>query len=142
MNVLRDVNGNYTKWSDVRMLKRMIRDSRHRGTGMSDTLAHWPYVRKGELKHIIPYIYSTDAVINSGIPYELPVLKSVIGDRYPSSDFINQLKDDDRLAAYIRGRRTRELLNTVSAMDTDLVPDDSPLREFIGGANFEIPHND
>jgi uridine kinase len=142
MNVLRDVNGNYTKWSDVRMLKRMIRDSRHRGTSMSETLAHWPYVRKGELKHIIPYIYSTDAVINSGIPYELPVLKSVIGDRYPSSDFIDQLKDDDRLAAYIRGRRTKELLNTVSAMDTDLVPDDSPLREFIGGANFEIPHND
>ncbi len=142
MNMLRDVNGNYTKWSDVRLLKRMIRDVRNRGTSPKETLAHWPYVRKGELKHIIPYIYSTDAVVNSGIPYELPVLKTVISDRYPPSDFIDRLKDKERLAAYIRGRRTKELLRTVSSLDTKLVPDDSPLREFIGGASFHIPHND
>lgn len=143
MNVLRDVNGNYTKWADVRMLKRMIRDSRHRGTSMRETLSHWPYVRKGELKHIIPYIYSTDAVINSGMPYELPVLKKVIGDRYPSLDFIEELKGKDRLAAYIRGKRTKDLLETVTTIDDlSVVPETSPLREFIGGASFHIPHND
>lgn len=143
MNVVRDINGNYTQWSDVRLLKRMIRDSRHRGTSMRETLSHWPYVRKGELKHIIPYIYSTDAVINSGLPYELPVLKQVIGDRYPSAEFIEELKEKGRLAAYIRGRRTRALLDTVAPLeDLDRVPGDSPLREFIGGATFHIPHND
>ncbi len=143
MNVLRDVNSNYTKWADVRMLKRMVRDSRHRGTSMKETLSHWPYVRKGELKHIIPYIYSTDAVINSGLSYELPVLKTVIGDRYPSLEFIENLKEKDRLAAYIRGKRTKDLLKTVSSLeDLSVVPKTSALREFIGGASFNIPHND
>ncbi|MFB6345808.1 MAG: ATP cone domain-containing protein [bacterium] len=143
MNVLRDISGNYTQWADVRLLKRMIRDMFNRGYSMEETLSHWPYVRKGELKHIIPYIYSTDAVINSGMPYELPVLKTAIGDRYPDDDFVESLKDKERRAAYIRGKRTRDLLDTTVALpDNSIVPDDSPLREFIGGSSLDIPHNE
>ncbi|MEA3506201.1 MAG: hypothetical protein U9R36_01705 [Elusimicrobiota bacterium] len=77
MNILRNIDGIYTRWADIRMLKRMIRDAKYRGYSPKKTLSHWPYVRKGELKHIIPYIFSTDAVVNAGIPYELPVLKKV-----------------------------------------------------------------
>lgn len=143
MNILRNINGAATKWADVRMLKRMIRDSRHRGYSMERTLAHWPYVRKGELKHIIPYIFSTEVVINAGLPYELPVLKNVIGDDYPDEDHINSLREDQRLPAYVRGSRTRALLETVEPFpDLDLIPGTSPIREFIGGSDLVIPHND
>ncbi len=143
MNVLRGIDSHYTRWADVRMLKRMIRDSRHRGYSMENTLSHWPYVRKGELKHIIPYIFSTDVVLNSGLPYELPVLKMVIGENYPDHDCINQLKKDNRLAAYVRGKRTAGLLDSIEPFpDLDLIPGSSPIREFIGGSDFIIPHND
>lgn len=143
MNVLRGTDGSYTRWADVRMLKRMIRDSRHRGYSMENTLSHWPYVRKGELKHIIPYIFSTDVVLNSGLPYELPALKRVIGDDYPDDDYIDGLKEDNRLAAYVRGKRTLALLDRVEPFpDLDIIPETSPIREFIGGSEYVIPHNE
>lgn len=143
MNVLRNINGHATRWADVRMLKRMLRDSKHRGYSMERTLSHWPYVRKGELKHIIPYIFSTEVVINSGLPYELPVLKKVIGTEFPDDDYINQLKTDNRLDAFVRGKRTKALLETVEPIpDLDMVPGTSPIREFVGGSEYVIPHND
>ncbi len=143
MNVLRDINGQHSRWADIRMLKRMIRDSKHRGYSMERTLSHWPYVRKGELKHIIPYIFSTDVVINSGLPYELPVLKKVIGDQYPDDDYIDNLADEGRLAAYVRGKRTRALLDSVAEFpNLDIIPGTSPIREFIGGSEYVIPHNE
>ncbi len=143
MNVLRNIDGRNTRWADVRMLKRMIRDARHRGYSMEDTLSHWPYVRKGELKHIIPYIFSTDIVLNSGLPYELPALKKAIGEDYPAPEYIEQLEDENRLAAYVRGKRTASLLDTVEPFpDLDLIPKTSPCREFIGGSEYVIPHNE
>ncbi len=143
MNVLRDISSHHTRWSDVRMLKRMVRDARYRGYSTENTLSHWPYVRKGELKHIIPYIFSTEAVINSGLPHELPVLKAVIGDEFPGPGFIEGLRDEGRLDAYVRGKRTRALLETVEPFpDLSQLPGESPLREFIGGSSYDIPHND
>lgn len=143
MNVVRNIDGGYTKWADVRMLKRMIRDSQHRGYGAQHTLAHWPYVRKGELKHIIPYIFSTDAVLNSGLPYELPVLKTVLKEHFPSRDFVEKLREQARLDPYIRGIRVATLLNTVADFpDLALIPSTSPIREFIGGSSYIIPHNE
>lgn len=143
MNVIRDITGVYTRWADVRMLKRMMRDSQHRGYGTEHTLAHWPYVRKGELKHIIPYVFSTDAVLNSGLPYELPVLKTSLKGHFPSRDFIEKLRVQGRLDPYIRGVRVMSLLDTVAEWpDMALVPSTSPIREFIGGSSYIIPHND
>lgn len=142
MNIVRDINGAYTRWADVRMLKRMIRDVQHRGYSTDNTLAHWPYVRKGELKHIIPYILSTDVVLNSGLPYELPALKKVLAGKFPSMDFILKLRREGRLDPYIRGIRTSTLLETVAEMDDlSLIPGTSPIREFIGGSEYIIPHN-
>jgi uridine kinase len=143
MNVIRNTNGEYTKWADVRLLKRMIRDSQHRGYPAEHTLAHWPYVRKGELKHIIPYIFSTDAVVNSGLPYELSILKSTVGGIFPPRDWIEKLRTEGRLDPYIRGMRVTSLLETVADFpDLDLLPSTSPIREFIGGSSYIIPHND
>ncbi len=143
MNILRNIDGSYTRWADIRMMKRMVRDYQHRGYSPNQTLAHWPYVRKGELKHIIPYIFSTDAVINSGMPYELPMLKKVLKSIMPDRPFVKQLRSDGRLDPYIRGMRSLALLDAVAEIsDLSLVPGTSPLREFIGGSEYVIPHND
>jgi uridine kinase len=143
MNIIRNNEGTYTRWADIRMLKRMIRDVKYRNYSTNQTLAHWPYVRKGELKHIIPYIFSTDAVINSGLPYELPALKQSLDGFMPERTFIEKLLDERRLDPYIRGTRVQALLDTVALMpDLDIIPLTSPLREFIGGSAYVIPHNE
>lgn len=142
MNVLRDTNGAYTKWADVRLLKRMIRDHQNRGHCPNFTLSHWAYVRKGELKHIIPYVYAVDAVINTGLPYELPVLKSVVASLMPDKLSVRALADEGRLDAYIRGIRVHALLDTILPYDLIAAIDDrSPLREFIGGSAYLLRHN-
>ncbi|MBU4133749.1 response regulator SirA, partial [bacterium] len=143
MNILRDTENMYTRWADIRMLKRMIRDVKYRNYSTEQTLAHWPYVRKGELKHILPYILSTDAVINAGLPYELPALKKSLENIMPPSEFIDNLRKEGRLDAYIRGVRVKSLLETVDPIeDLSIIPATSPLREFIGGSAYAIPHNE
>ena len=143
MNVIRNVTGAWTRWADVRMLKRMIRDARHRGYSTEQTLAHWPYVRKGELKHIIPYIFSTDSLMNAGLPYEVAVLKHTLKDILPDMDFVERLRPEGRLDPYVRGVRIHSLLTTVMELSNlDLIPNTSPIREFIGGSTYLIPHND
>ncbi len=143
MNILRDVQNHYTRWTDVRMLKRMIRDVKYRNHKTNQTLAHWPYVRKGELKHIVPYIYSTDVVINAGLPYELPALKKALENLLPTEDFINNLRAEGRLDPFIRGMRVKYLLQTIEPIsDLNIIPATSPIREFIGGSAYIIPHNE
>ncbi len=143
MNILRNIDGSYTRWADIRMLKRMIRDVQHRGYNTRKTLSHWRYVRKGELKHIIPYIFSTDKVINSGIAYELPVLKKALENLLPKKKHIENMRDKGLLDPYVRGLRVYSLLDAVVPIGSlDLVPASSPLREFIGGSEYIIPHNE
>ncbi len=143
MNILRNINGIYTRWADIRMLKRMIRDAKYRGYSPKKTLSHWPYVRKGELKHIIPYIFSTDAVVNAGLPYELPALKKTLMDIFPNREFIKKLRKEGRFDPYIRGMRVLALLDAVTPLkDLSVIPSSSPIREFIGGSDYVIPHNE
>lgn len=142
-NMLRGIDGSYTLWSDVRLAKRMIRDSLYRYYDIAKTLEHWFYVRKGELKHIIPYIYSVDVVLNSGLPYELPILKAVLHKKLPSLEYLNSLRDQGRLDAYIRGLRLITLFESIIAYENiDDVSSYSPLREFIGGSAYKIAHNE
>ncbi len=143
MNVIRHITGEPTRWSDIRMLKRMLRDYSHRGYNPEHTLPHWPYVRKGELKHIIPYIFTTEAVINSGLPYELAALKTALGSMLPSREFVESLREQGRLDPYVRGLRLHALMETVAPLpDLSVIPPTSPIREFIGGSVYEIPHNE
>lgn len=141
-NMLRNIDGSYTKWTDVRLARRMIRDSLFRFYDVKRTLEHWAYVRKGELKHIIPYIYSVDMVLNSGLPYELPILKTVLKDKIPSDEYLHDLRRQGRLDAYIRGVRLKALFDTVIAYDKiDEISAHSPIREFIGGSAYDLAHN-
>lgn len=142
-NMLRSSDSAYTMWTDVRLMKRMIRDSRYRNYEVKKSLEHWAYVRKGELKHIIPYIYSVDAVLNSGLPYELPILKKVLMDQMPDREYLKDLRYQNRLDPYIRWVRVLTLLDTVLEYDNiDDVSPYSPIREFIGGSAYTIAHND
>ncbi|MFC1497619.1 ATP cone domain-containing protein [Verrucomicrobiota bacterium] len=129
-------DGTLMRWSDNRLLRRMIRDMNHRNLKPMQTLTHWHYVRRSEIQNIIPFIKHTDCIINSALPYELPILKSKLF-RY-ISPATNKYKDDPkRLDAHIRANRIYELLKPLKTVKNDsCVPSDSLLREFIGGSRY------
>ncbi len=128
--------GEFMRWSDVRLLRRMIRDDRARGLDPRGTIEHWHYVRRSELRHIIPFIHTVDEIVNSALPYELPFLKAKLYRHFPG--FVESYRNDPhRQDAYIRARRVKDLLEPIEAVEDDsLVAKDSLLREFIGGGLY------
>jgi uridine kinase len=132
----RGEDGTFMRWSDNRLLRRMIRDKDHRNLKPIQTLTHWHYVRRSELKNIIPYIKRTDCIVNSALPYELPILKAKLLTFIAKA--INSYREDPkRLDAHIRANRVYELLKHVKTVkDDSCVPSDSLLREFIGGSRY------
>ena len=115
--------------SDVRLIRRIVRDRHTRGATAAMNIMRWPSVRAGERKHIFPYQHHADAVFDSSLIYELSVLK-VFAERYllevPQSD-----------AAYATAFRLLGLLDRFVTIYPDHVPPTSILREFIGGSGFE-----
>ena len=73
---MKGVNGKFIRWTDLRLMRRMIRDEQHRAYDPRQTLTHWHYVRNAELRNILPYITTADYVINGAVPYELPVMRN------------------------------------------------------------------
>jgi len=132
----RGEDGTFMRWSDNRLLRRMIRDKDHRNLKPMQTLTHWHYVRRSELKNIIPYIKSTDCIVNTALPYELPVLKAKLFQYVVKS--INSYREDPkRLDAHIRANRIFELLRHIKPVrDDSCIPSDSLFREFIGGSRY------
>lgn len=135
--------------SDVRMLRRMLRDSRHRNAGPVSTLLHWHYVRAGELFSILPLEGRADAIINGGFPFDLPAMHPLLRDGaggLPGPDALQYYPGF--LDAQIRLQRLQRLLQNTAgiqreALDRhDLLPGDAVLREFIGGSTVKIPHNE
>ena len=137
---IRDPEDQYVRWADVRLLRRMIRDSQHRGYSPERTILHWHYVRRSELKHIIPFQGSADFIVNSSLAYELPMLKLHLFHHLPG--FLEKWKNDDRrLDGYIRAERVHRLLDAIESVNDDsIVPPRSLLREFIGGSAYEEVH--
>jgi uridine kinase len=133
---LRAADGTFMRWADNRLLRRMIRDKYHRNLQPMGTLTHWHYVRRSELKHIIPFIGHADFVLNTALPYELPILKARLWDYIP--DAIERFKNDPhRQDAYVRAMRVHDLLAPIREVKDDAcVPEDSLLREFIGGSRY------
>jgi uridine kinase len=133
---LRAENGEFMRWADHRLMRRMIRDSWHRNHTPRDTITHWHYVRKSELQHIIPYNASADFLVNSAMPYEIPILKNKLFHYFPA--VITQFKAHaKRQDAYIRAKRVFDLLNPLDVWtDDSIVPATSHLREFIGGSDY------
>ena len=135
---LKDNTGRYTRWTDIRLLRRMIRDSKFRAYSPEKTILHWHYVRRSELKHIIPYQGSADFQVNGALAYELPFLKPHL---FPYLEpFLEQWRGNEkRLDGYIRARRIHDLLAAIEDVNDDsMVPDTSLLREFIGGGTYDI----
>lgn len=133
---LRDAHGNFMRWADSRLLRRMIRDSQHRQLQPLQTLAHWHYVRRSELRHIIPYNATADYLVNSALPYELPILRHKLFHYFPEA--LELFRDEPkRQDAYVRARRVHELLEQIHPVaDDSIVPPHSLLREFIGGSAY------
>lgn len=114
--------------TDLRLVRRMVRDNRYRGTTAPRTLEMWPSVRKGEEKNIFPFQENADVMFNSSLIYDLPMLKPLA---------LPLLKDITKdMTKYAEARRLIEFLSYFVAAPTDQVPANSILREFIGGSLF------
>ncbi len=126
-------NGEYVRWTDIRLMRRMLRDATHRAADYGQTLTHWHYVRSGELRNIMPYISTADYIVNSGMPYELSIYQPKLVGYFEK--WSQEYKDDPlRQDAYNRASRVFALLNSIIPItDETIVPVDSVLREFIGG---------
>jgi uridine kinase len=134
---MRGPDGRFVRWTDLRLMRRMVRDAAFRAYDPQRTLEHWHYVRKSEMRHIIPYVNTTDYIVNSGLPYELPVMRARLFDRFEK--WVEQYRDDPlREDAFTRAERVTNLLRTVTPVEDDsAIPPDSLLREFIGGSCYE-----
>ena len=130
-------SGEYVRWTDIRLMRRMLRDASTRAYGYEKTLTHWHYVRSSEMRNIIPYSDTADFIINTAMPYELPIYKHKLAGEF--AGWVERYKDDPlRQDAFIRAERIHTLLQTVTpGTDDSLVPRDSVIREFIGGLVLE-----
>ncbi|OHA50361.1 MAG: hypothetical protein A3A97_03345 [Candidatus Terrybacteria bacterium RIFCSPLOWO2_01_FULL_40_23] len=129
---LKRLNGDFVEWTDVRMLRRMIRDLLHREFDPTKTVGHWHYVRRGELKNIIPYIENANYIFDTSMAYELPLLKHCLFAFMPST--VEAYKNDpERQDAYVRAKRVYRLLNEIEEWTggDSVVPHNSIMREFI-----------
>lgn len=116
--------------TDVRLLRRIVRDNRTRGTKASGTLAMWDSVRRGEKEYIIPYQENADAVFNSALIYELSVLK-----QFAEPLLFNIGKDDP---GYQEAKRLLKFLDYFLGVTSEGIPNNSLLREFVGGSVFNV----
>jgi uridine kinase len=130
-------DGEYIHWADLRLIRRMLRDSVHRAYDPQRTLEHWHYVRSSEMRHIIPYIGATDIIINSAMPYEIALYRPKLLDDFEKWE--KQYVDDPlREDAFERASRIRSMLQAVEGVEDETsIPGDSVLREFIGGSNLD-----
>ena len=138
-----------TRFEDVRLLRRSLRDVAHRNHPPLSTLLHWHYVRQGELFSIIPLKGLADCVVNGGMPFDLPALKPFFSGSnsvWPEPSSLDQYASF--LDARIRYQRVSKLLDAIEGLsmqqvnDLSLIPGDAVVREFIGGSTVKIPHNE
>ncbi|MDD5557731.1 MAG: response regulator SirA [bacterium] len=136
LSQIRDGEGNWVRWTDIRLLRRMVRDSWHRSYDPVRTIGHWHYVRKSEMRHIVPFITNVDFVLNGALPYELPVHKKYMFPFFAKA--IEEYGNDPRREdASIRASRVQKLLSEVRVLEDDsCIPGTSLLREFIGGSTY------
>lgn len=116
--------------TDGRLLRRIVRDARTRGTSATATLNMWPSVRRGESKYIFPNQESADVMFNSALIYELGVLK-----QYAEPALFQVSKDDPM---YPEAKRLLKFLDYFLGIPADDVPNNSILREFIGDGCFKL----
>jgi len=133
---MKDSSGKYIRWTDIRLMRRMLRDAAYRAYDPEKTLTHWHYVRSSELRNIIPNNIYADTIINSAMPYELSIYKSKLFNHF--LDWREKFREDAlREDAFNRADRLVQTLDEIVAIDDDsFVPGDSVIREFIGGSSL------
>lgn len=114
--------------TDGRLLRRMVRDARTRGTAAKRTIEMWPSVRRGEETYIFPFQESADAMFNSVLIYELAVLK-----QYAEPLLFGIRKGEPE---YHEAKRLLKFLDYFVGVSSDSVPNNSICREFVGGSCF------
>jgi len=114
--------------TDLRILRRIVRDSNFRGYSARDTISRWPSVRRGEEEHIFPFQEEADIMFNSALVYELAVLKQY------AEPLLSQISQDCH--EHSEARRLRKFLSYFTTIDTCDIPANSIIREFIGGTCF------
>jgi uridine kinase len=112
--------------TDTRLLRRIVRDAQYRGYGAADTINRWESVRRGEVRWIFPYQENADAMFNSALVYELAVLKPF------AEPLLYHIAP--ATLAYVESKRLLAFLQWLLPCTTDMVPDNSILREFVGGS--------
>lgn len=122
-------NDNRISMTDLRLLRRIVRDNKTRGYSPSVTLNNWEDVRIGEEKYVFPYQDNANVMFNTSLAYELAVLKTY------AEPLLYTVKPDD--PEYQTAQRLLELLKCVLPIPSETVPQISIIREFIGGSYFE-----
>lgn len=116
--------------TDGRLLRRMVRDARTRGTTADKTIAMWPSVRRGEEKYIFPFQEDADAMFNSAMTYELAVIK-----QYAEPLLFNIKKGEP---GYHEAKRLLKFLEYFLGVSSEELPKNSLCREFVGGSCFDV----
>jgi uridine kinase len=131
---MKDQDGNYIRWTDIRLMRRMLRDAAFRAYDPEQTLLHWHYVRSSEMRNIVPLHHTANYLISSAMPYELSVYKPKLESKF--AQWVDKYADDPlRADAFERAVRCYSLLQKLTALEDDsFVPKDSVIREFIGGS--------
>jgi uridine kinase len=112
--------------TDSRLLRRIVRDARERGYTALQTISRWESVRNGEKTHIFPYQENADAMFNSALVYELSALKAL------AEPLLRQVPHGS--IEHIEAKRLLAFLEWFQPIPEDIIPDNSILREFIGGS--------
>lgn len=116
--------------TDGRLIRRIVRDARTRGTSARNTIAMWPSVRRGEEENIFPYQEEADIMFNSSLLYELAVLK-----QYVEPLLFGMGKE---CPEYVEAKRLLKFFDYFVGIGSETVPTNSLLREFIGGGCFNV----
>lgn len=116
--------------TDLRLLRRMIRDARTRGASGQKTISMWPSVRRGEEENIFPFQEDADVMFNSALIYELSVLK-----QYAEPVLFGIDRESEE---YVEAKRLLKFLDYFLGVNSELVPQNSILKEFIGGSCFKV----
>ncbi|MBO4540657.1 MAG: nucleoside kinase [Bacilli bacterium] len=115
--------------TDLRLLRRIVRDHQFRGSSVEETLSMWPSVRRGEFRWIYPTQEGCDFVYNSMLPYELPVMKKY------AEPLLRAVEKDSPY--FLAAERLERMLKFFIDMDDQWVPSNSLMREFIGGSCYK-----
>lgn len=116
--------------TDVRQLRRMVRDARTRGASAKRTIQMWPSVRRGEEENIFPFQESADAMFNSALIYELAVLK-----QFAEPLLFGIEKGEPE---YYEAKRLLKFLEYFLGVSSESLPNNSIIREFVGGSCFSV----